>query len=103
MQHDNLRIEIDGAEVDGLYGDLISLEVELDEELAGMFRMTLALLLGSDGSWPYLDDERFAIWQKVVITAGLEDDTRQLLSGYITHVRPDFGAGLEQCRLEIWG
>jgi phage protein D len=103
MQHDNLRIEIAGAELDGLYGDLVSLEVELDEELAGMFRMTVALLLGSDGSWTYLDDERLAIWQKVVITAGLEDDSQQLLSGYITHVRPDFGAGLEQCRLEIWG
>lgn len=103
MAHDNLRIEIGGAEVDGLYHDLISLEVELDDQLAGMFRLTLALLLGADGAWTYLDDERFASWQRVVITAGLEDDSQQLLAGYITHLRPDFAAGLEQCRLEIWG
>lgn len=103
MQHDNLRIEIGGAEVAELYLDLASLEVELDDQLAGMFRLTLALLLRADGSWTYLDDERFVIWQRVVITAGLEDDSEQLLTGYITHLRPDFGAGLEQCRLEIWG
>lgn len=103
MQHDNLRIEIDGAEVDELYYDLVSLEVELDDQLAGMFRMTLALLLRADGSWNYLDDERFALWRRVVVTAGLADDSRQLLAGYITHLRPDFGTGLEQCRLDIWG
>jgi phage protein D len=103
MQHDNVRIEVDGAEIDQLYKDLVVLEVELDDQLAGMFRMTVTLLLGSDGKWPYLDDEHFAIWKRVVITAGLDDDSRQLLVGYITHLRPDFGEGLEQCRLEVWG
>jgi phage protein D len=103
MKFENLRIEIDGAEIKGLYNDLISLEVELDDELASMFRLTLNLLLQPDGSWPYLDDERLTIWKQVVITAGLEDDTQQLITGHITHVRPDFGANLEQCRLEIWG
>jgi phage protein D len=103
MQHDNLRIEIDGAEVDELYRDLVSLEVELDDQLAGMFRITIALLLRADGSWTYLDDERFVVWRRVVITAGLADDSRQLLTGFITHLRPDFAAGLEQSRLEIWG
>jgi len=103
MQHENLRIEIDGAEVEGLYDNLISLEVELDDELAGMFRLTIALLLHADGSWTYLDDERFTIWKRVFITAGFEADMQQLIAGYITHVRPDFGAGLDQCRLEVWG
>ena len=103
MQHENLLIEIDGAEVEGLYDDLISLEVELDDELASMFRLTIALLLRADGSWPYLDDERFTIWKQVVVRAGLEDETEQLISGYITHLRPDFGRELDQCRLEIWG
>ena len=103
MQYDNLRIELGGAEVADLYRDLVSLEVELDDELAGMFRMTVALRLNADGSWTYLDDDRFVIWQRVVVTAGLADDSRQLLTGYITHVRPQFTAGLEQSRLEIWG
>ncbi len=103
MQHDNLRIEIDDAEAEDLYNDLVSLEVELDDELAGMFRLTAALLLRSDGSWTHLDDDRFTLWKRVVVTAGLESDSRQLLTGYITHIRPDFGAGLDQCQLEIWG
>lgn len=103
MQHDDLRIEIDGAEVPELYDDLICLEVELDDQLTGMFRMTVALLLRADGSWTYLDDDRFTLWRRVVVTAGLEDDSPQLLSGFITHLRPDFGEGLEECVLEVWG
>jgi hypothetical protein len=103
MQHDNLRIEIGGAEVEDLYRDLVCLEVEMDDELAGMFRMSVALRLNPDGSWTYLDDDQFVIWQRVVITAGLADDSRQLLTGFITHLRPQFTTGLEQSRLDIWG
>jgi phage protein D len=103
MQHENLKIEIDGSEIQELYNDLISLEVELDEELAGMFRINVALLLQADGTWTYLDDDRVAIWKQVVITAGLDDNTEQLISGYITHIRPAFGTGLDQCSLEVWG
>jgi hypothetical protein len=103
MAYDSLRIEIAGTEAADLYPDLLSLEVELDEELAGMFRLTVALRLHADGSWSYLDDDRLVPWQRVVITAGLASDTEQLLSGYITHLRPAFGDGLDQCQLEIWG
>jgi phage protein D len=103
MPHDNLRIEIDGVEAEDLYNDLVRLEVELDDELAGMFRLTIALLLSADGSWTYLDDDRFTLWRRVVVTAGLEDDSEQLLVGFITHVRPSFGPGLDQCRLDVWG
>src|ERR1035441_10702774 len=84
MQHDNLKIEIEGSEIQELYNDLVSLEVELDEELAGMFRMNIALLLQGDGTWNYIDDDRLTIWKQVAIIAGLEDDTQQLISGYIT-------------------
>jgi phage protein D len=102
MHHDHMRIEIDGAEVPGLYDDLIALEVELDDELTAMARLTLALLLRPDGSWTYLDDDRLALWRRITVTAGLEDDTVPLLHGYITHLRPDLGAGPEQCVLEVW-
>jgi phage protein D len=102
MQHDNVRIEIEGTAVeDDFYLDMV-LEVELDDQLAGMFRITQPMQYVA-GSWIYLEDERIAIWRKVVITAGLADDSQQLLTGYITHLRPDFAAGLDQCRLEIWG
>ena len=72
MKHDRLRVEIDGTEVDDLYSDLVSLDVELDDQLAAMFRITVTLLPRPDGSWPYLDDDRFSLWRRVVVTAGLE-------------------------------
>jgi hypothetical protein len=104
MEHESLIIEIDGSEVDdATYGDLVSLEVELDEELAGMLRMKLALMLDADGTWTHLDDNELSIWKPVTITAGLDDDTQELLKGYITHVKPKFGAGLDDNYLEIWG
>jgi phage protein D len=103
MPHENLKIEIEGGEIQDVYGDLVSLEVELDEDLAGMFRLRLGLLLQSDGTWKNLDDVRLTIWKQVVISAGLDDDVQQLLKGYITHVRPVFAAGLDQCHLDIWG
>src|SRR5258708_21309547 len=96
MQHESLKIEIDGSEVDDtLYGDLVNLEVELDDELAGMFRMKLSLMLQADGTWKHLEDDALAIWKPVVITAGLEDDPQELLKAYITRVRPEFGAGID--------
>lgn len=83
--------------------ELISLEVELDTELASMFRLHLAIRQQQDGFWTYLDDERFGIWQPITIQAGFDDDTEDLISGYITHVRPNFDPDLSRCTLEIWG
>ena len=82
--------------------ELISLEVELDTELASMFRLHLAIRR-QDGIWTYLDDERFSIWQPMTIQAGFEDGMEDLIAGYITHVRPDFDPDLSRCGLEIWG
>ncbi|MFD1213395.1 phage late control D family protein [Arthrobacter sp. GCM10027362] len=103
MEQEKLRLEIGGAELPELYEDLINLEVELDDELAGMVRISLAVPQRGDGTWPYLDDERIQLWQPVVITAGLGDEQEKLLSGYITHLRPDFAGDPDQCQLEIWG
>src|SRR4051794_33183437 len=103
MGHESLRIELGDAEVPELYDDLVELEVEVDEELAGMFRFTVALRLGADGRWTYLDDDRFVLWQKVTVVAGPQDAAEQLIVGYVTHLRPEFGAGLDECRLQVWG
>jgi phage protein D len=103
MEQEKLRIEVGGAELPELYDDLVNLEVELDDELAGMFRISLAVPQHGDGSWPWLDDERFRLWQPVVVTAGLGDGQEKLLSGCITHLRPSFSGDAGQCQLEIWG
>lgn len=103
MEHENFKIEIEGEEVGDLYCDLISLEVELDDELASMFRMRIAILQQPDGIWSYLDDDKLRVWKKVTIAAGFESGTEELISGYITHVKPSFDPDPSQCTLEIWG
>jgi phage protein D len=103
MEHEHLKIEFEGEEISELYQDLVSVEVELDDELAGMFRLRLAPMLKQDGTWTYLDDERLRVWKKVTITAGLESDAPELMVGYITHVKPYFDSDPTQCSLDIWG
>lgn len=103
MPCEHLIVKIDKKEIANSYQDLISLEVELDEELAAMFRLHIAIALQPDGSWTYLDDERFRVWQPITITAGLESGAEELISGYITHVKPSFSRNPIQYTLEVWG
>ncbi len=103
MEYEALAIEIEGEEASDLYPDLLSLEVELDACLASMFRLRLAIGRDDDGMWSHLDDERLAAWQKVEISAGFESGTEELITGYVTHVRPLFEPDPTECSLEVWG
>lgn len=103
MEHENFSIEIDGEEAADIYPDLLSLEVELDDEMAAMFRLQLSILQDPEGVWRYLDEERFRGWKPVVIRAGFDGGTEELISGYITHVQPVFDPDPSQCTLEILG
>jgi len=103
MEHENLIVEIEGSEAEDLYPSLLSLEVELDNELAGMFRMKLSILLDEEGTWSFIDDERLQPWKQVTIKAGFDDTGDELIAGYITHVRPYFDPDMSRCMLEIWG
>jgi hypothetical protein len=102
MEHENFTIEIEGRELEDLYPDLSSLAVELDDELAGMFRLHMPLSPNEMGR--YLDDGRLTIWKQVSISAGFcESGAEVLISGYITHVKPAFSPDPAGCGLEIWG
>lgn len=103
MPAEIIYIEIGGDEISDIYPDLSSLEVELDDELAGMFRMRIGLELQSDGEWTHLDDERFQVWQPVVIRAGFDQPDVDLISGYITQVRPMFDPDPSRVYLDVWG
>jgi phage protein D len=83
--------------------EFVGLEVELDTELASMFRLHLAIGQQRDGTWTYVDDERFRLWKPMTIKMGFAEGMEDLISGYITHVRPDFDPDLSRCTLEIWG
>lgn len=103
MAYENFLITVNGREVSDLYGDLVRLEVEQDEELAAMFRLYFAIALLPDGTWSHLDDDRLRIWQTVSIQVGLEEGMEELISGYITHVKPSFGSDMTNCLVEVWG
>jgi phage protein D len=103
MFTERINIEIEGEEIDELYPFLTSVEVELDDELPGMFRLRFPLLLEPDGSWGALDDERLRSWNKVEIDAGLENTLEPLITGHITHVKPTFDPDPTRCVLEVWG
>lgn len=103
MEHDSVIIEIDGEEIDDLIEDLVQLEVELDDEMASLFRLKLSMPLLPDGAWSHLDDERLRVWKSVAISGGFESGAEELISGYITHVKPSFSPCENQVALEIWG
>ena len=102
MSNDFLQIEFNNDEIDSVYVDLIRLEVELDTEMAGAFRLRLCMVSG-DGQWTNLDESHVSIWKPIVIKAGFEDNFEELLTGYITQIKPDFGSNPEEAMLEIWG
>ncbi len=103
MLSENFSIEIDGEEVSDLYQHLIGLEVELDDKLAGMFRIYFSVLVHGDGAWPIVDDQRLRIWKPVTIRADFDAASEELISGYITHVKPGFDRDPASCCLELWG
>ena len=103
MQREPVVIRIDGQEARDLYVDLSRVEVELDEELAAMFRLELVMKLQPDGSWSHLDDPRLTPWRRVAIDARFEDGTEPLMTGYVTHVHVGFDPDPARCRLELWG
>ncbi len=102
-ENENFIIEIEGTEIDDLYPDLNHVEIELDEELAGLFRIQFATGQSGEGLWWHLDDDRLQIWKEVAIRAGFGDGMEEVISGVITHVKPVFETDAAQSTLEIWG
>jgi hypothetical protein len=102
MENETIKLDIGGAETADLYDDIVLLEVELDDELAGMARLMLAMPQDDDGVWKYLDDPRFIVGQSLAVTASVGDESENLFTGSITHLKPDFGGDLDECRFEIW-
>lgn len=105
MANESFLIEINGEEASDIYEDLISLEVELCDELPATFRLNLPLYKQpEDGTWKYLDEERFRVWNEVTIQVGfVESGPEELISGYITQVKPRFSYNEEQSVFEVIG
>ncbi len=81
-----INLSIDGGPQDEIVPDIVEIEVEEDVAVADVFRVRVALVTRSDGSWNYLDDKRFGLWKRVTIEAGYPDSAETIIDGYITHV-----------------
>lgn len=112
MAHENFIIKIGDKgsekEISDIYQFIISLEVEIDDELAGMFKLRMAIFQRHPDNrwnkWSALEDKRFTVWKSVILKAGFEGNKKEhLLTGYITHIKPQFDPEPTKCILEIWG
>lgn len=104
MPHASFAIKINEEEASDIYENLLHLEVELCDDSPASFVMRLGMPLEVDGSWRFLDDERFRIWSKVTIQAGYDEGSLEdLMIGYITQVKPTFNPDESSSTLELSG
>jgi phage protein D len=104
MASDSFLITLDGEEATDLYEDVVSLDVELSDDLPASFRIVLGTAKEGDGSWRYLDEERFRPWTPVTVEAGFVGGGREeVLAGYVTAVAPTFAPAAARSTIEITG
>src|SRR5215469_11468092 len=111
MANKAYQLEFSGTASDeGLYGDVVSLRVEENTITASTFHLQIALRLQDDGSWTYLDDDRFAVFNSAVVKIGFTDDTSTAINsletvfdGFITSVEVEIGSDPEDAIFNISG
>lgn len=104
MAFESVLVELNGEETSDLMEDVASLEVELSDECPATFRLVLGTAPQPDGSWKYLDEERFRPWTPVTVEAGfVESGREEVFSGYVTRINPRFEPDPDACTLEVVG
>jgi phage protein D len=83
--------------------DLIELEVEEDHELAGVFRIKLAIIRDEGGLWSLLDHDAAKPWQKIEIKMNVGGEEESVMKGYVTQVRVHIDAVEGNSYLELAG
>jgi hypothetical protein len=116
------QISFGGTPADNnFYGDVASLTVDESNSEPGSFRLQLIARLQEDGSWGYLDDDRFALYTRVTIKAGFtgsggllgavgsllggggNDGLSTVFDGYITGFDLNLGSTLTSTFVEVTG
>ena len=120
MATKSYQILFSGTAADNaFYGDVMSLAVEESVAGPGTFHLQLIARMQDDGSWSYLDDDRFALYNKITIkigftgSGGLADAIGSLLGGgdglstvfdgYVTAVGLNLGSTLTTTFVEVSG
>ncbi len=89
MANKAYQIFFGGEAVDNdFYGDVVSLTVEESVSAPGIFTLQMISRMQEDGSWGYLEDDRFALYNKVAIKVGFTGG-----GGLLGTIGGLFGAG----------
>jgi phage protein D len=104
---------------DDFYSDVIELTVEESTTAASVLRLRLTLQLQEDGSWTYLEDDRFAPFTRVSVRVGFtggeglagalggllggggDDGLEPVFDGYVTVVSLQIGSEPGGAHLEM--
>jgi phage protein D len=97
------NISINDKSQDDLVPDILEIEVEEDVDKADVFRVRLALTLQLNGTWSYIDEDRFTLWNKLSIVIGYPSATEKIIDGYITHVDVSLSNDEDQAYIEVSG
>ncbi|MGH9928211.1 MAG: phage late control D family protein [Pyrinomonadaceae bacterium] len=96
-------ISIEDEPAPDLFLSLLEMDVEEDHRMAASFRIKVAITRQDDGLWTLLEDERIKPWAKITISVTVDDEEQEILSGYITQLKPHFAPDENNSYLEIWG
>ena len=123
MANKAFQIEFSGTAVDeDFYGDVVSLSVEESTTAAGTLHLQIALRLQDDGTWTYLDDDRFALFNSVAVKVGFtegggllgavgsllgggdsNDGLKKVFDGFVTDVDVQLGSEPDDAFINISG
>ncbi len=123
MANKAFQIEFSGTAVDeDFYGDVVLLSVEESTRAAGTLHLQIALRLQDDGTWTYLDDDRFALFNQVTVKVGFtdggglaaalgsllgggdsNDGLKTVFDGFITDVDVELGSELDNAFINLSG
>jgi phage protein D len=96
-------ISIEDEPAPDLFLSLIDMEIEEDHRMAASFRIKIAISRQDDGLWAFLDDERIKPWAKFTISANLSDEEVEIITGFVTQIKPHLAADANGSYIEIWG
>jgi phage protein D len=97
------NILINDTSQDDLVPDILEIEVEEDVDKADVFRVRMALTLQLNGTWSYIDEDRFTLWNKLSIVIGYPSATEKIIDGYITHVDVSLSNDEDEAYIEVSG
>lgn len=79
-------VRINGAASDSLLRCVQSITVDEDIGQGSSARIELSACRNPDGSWPYLEDENLAPWNRITLLVLFPQQTETVFDGYIAQV-----------------